>query len=260
MKSLNKTQRRTLMNSLTSSVIGLFIGFWLFSCDSGTNTDTTPDNPVSPTATKIMALGASRVEGARPDFESYRYELWKLMVDQNLDFDLIGTQDDDASYPSHAGKNFDNDHEGRGGWTSGQIRNGLSDWLSQAGAPDIVLFSSPGGNDGLTGSSYQAAVDNVNAIIDALQAVNPNIIIIIEQMAPAHSDFQSAQLTSFMQQMNQEVVRIATAQSTAASQVLTVDMNTGFTDNMLADDVHYNEAGARFIAQKYFDILSTLID
>ena len=29
--------------------------------------------------------------------------------------------------------NFDIDHEGRGGWTSGEILDGLNDWLNQTG-------------------------------------------------------------------------------------------------------------------------------
>lgn len=116
-----------------------------------------------------MPLGASRVEGARPDFESYRYELWKLLVDGGWDFDYIGTQTDNASYEGFLDLPFDNDHEGRGGWTSGEILNGLSAWLSATSAPDIILFSSPGGNDILNGlASYSQTISNINAIIDTL--------------------------------------------------------------------------------------------
>ena len=77
-----------------------------------------------------MSLGASRVEGDRPNFESYRYELWKKLIDNNFTFDFIGTQSDNAIYPSFKGFNFDIDHEGRGGWTSGDILEGLDGWKS----------------------------------------------------------------------------------------------------------------------------------
>ena len=73
--------------------------------------------------------------------ESYRYELWKLLVDDEWSFDYLGTQEYLANYPDHSGLSFDNDHEGRGGWTSGQILSGLPDWLEQTGEPDIVLFA-----------------------------------------------------------------------------------------------------------------------
>ncbi|MEM8898247.1 MAG: GDSL-type esterase/lipase family protein [Bacteroidota bacterium] len=241
---------------MTQRLLILFLSilFLFAGCNEGETV--TPDNNTPSTATnKIMPLGASRVQGARPEFESYRYELWKLLVDGNYAFDFIGTVDDEASYPTYSGQSFDLDHEGRGGWTSGQILDGIEAWLSQAGAPDVVLFSSPGGNDALDGQSYDQAVANVNTIIDIIQTANPNVTIIIEQLAPARSDLMTGQLKIFFDRMNQDVITIAADQTTETSQVLVVDMSTGFTDALLADDVHYNEAGARFIASRYYDIL-----
>lgn len=37
-------------------------------------------------------------------------------------------------------------------------------------------------------------------------------------------------------------------------------MFTGFTDGMLADNVHYNEIGAEFIATRYYDILEDVLE
>lgn len=209
---------------------------------------------------KILPLGASRVEGARPQYESFRYELWKDLKENSFEFDLIGTQTDDASYPVFGSDSFDNDHEGRGGWTSGEILNELGDWLNQTGPADIVLLSSPGGNDALQGLPYSQAVSNINSIIDILQADNPNVTIIIEQMAPGRSDIMTPELTDFFEQMQLEVVNISTNKTTSSSRVISVDMFTGFNDNLLADDVHYNEAGAEFIANRYFNILKDILE
>ncbi|MEM8507281.1 MAG: GDSL-type esterase/lipase family protein [Bacteroidota bacterium] len=236
-----------------------------FSCsneDEGTpvaqeNQNSNPDNAVA--SNRIMPLGASRVEGLRPEFESYRYELWKLLIDAGVNFDYIGTQEDEASYPVYNSRMFDLDHEGRGGWTSGQILNEIESWIAQTGKPDIVLFSSPAGNDALEGLSYDAAILNINGIIDAIQVANPNATIIIEQLAPARTDQMTPQLTSYFNRLQQDVVSIATVQSTTTSRVLVVDMATGFTDALLADDVHYNEAGARFIARRYFEVLQNIV-
>ena len=241
---------------MTKRLLILFvcIPFMFFAC-SEEETVAPESNGPNVTINKIMPLGASRVQGARPEFESYRYELWKLLVDGGYTFDYIGTVDDESSYPSYSNMNFDLDHEGRGGWTSSQILNGIDDWLTQAGTPDIVLFSSPGGNDALSRQSYDQAVSNVNAIIDIIQAANPNVTIVIEQLAPARSDLMTGQLKTFFDRMIQDVVTIAANQTTETSQVLLVDMSTGFTDALLADDVHYNEAGARCIANRYYDVL-----
>jgi lysophospholipase L1-like esterase len=156
--------------------------------------------------------------------------------------------------------NFDKDHEGRGGWTSGQILDGLNDWLNQTGAADIVLLSSPGGNDGLQGLPYSQAVSNINSIIDILQDNNPNVTIILEQMAPGRTDIMSTELTGFFTQMQQEVLNIVANKTTTTSPVIAVDMFTGFNDGLLADAVHYNEAGAEFIANRYYNVIANLLE
>lgn len=222
--------------------------------------DDTSSKTPSTSINKILPLGASRVEGARPDFESFRFELWKDLIDGDWDFDYIGTRTDEASYPSYKDRNFDLDHEGGGGGTSGQILNGIAGWLDQTGAPDIVLFSSPGGNDALEGLPYEDAIQNINDIIDILQADNPNVTIFIEQMAPGRSDIMTSQLTDYFEQLQQEVLNIASDQSTTTSQVIAIDMFTRFNDNMLADEVHYNEAGAEFIATRYYNVLQNVLE
>ncbi len=216
--------------------------------------------PPSTSINKIMPLGASRVEGARPAFESYRYELWKSLVAGGWDFDYIGSRTDGASYDGLPDLPFDADHEGRGGWTSGEILGGIGSWVRAVGAPDIVLFSSPGGNDILNGlASYDETISNINAIIDTLQAANPNVTIVIEQLAPGMSSFMTPKSTADFNKMQQEVVTITAEQTTPTSQVITVDMFSGFTDSYLADDVHYNEAGAKFIANRYYAVLQDIL-
>ncbi|MEM6722433.1 MAG: GDSL-type esterase/lipase family protein [Bacteroidota bacterium] len=215
-------------------------------------------SPPSIVKNTIMPLGASRVEGA-DSFESYRYELWKQLVSNNWEVDYVGTNADPRSYADVQNQRFDADHEGRGGWTSGQILQGIEGWLAQTGAPDIVLFSSPGGNDALLNLSYDQAIQNINAIIDAIQAVNPNVTIIVEQLAPARSELMTGDLATYFEQMQSDIVSIATNQTTSTSSVITVDMATGFTDDLLADDVHYNQAGAEFIAARYYEALQTVL-
>lgn len=238
----------------------LLIGISLSTFNACNKDEGTSPKPISTSINKIMPLGASRVEGAKPDFESYRYELWKDLKQNNWTFDFIGTQSDNASYSSFNGNEFDIDHEGRGGLTSGEILNGLDAWLIQTGAADIVLLSSPGGNDALQGLPYAQAVANINDIIDALQTDNPNVTIIIEQMAPGRSDIMTTELTDFFEQMQQEVLNIATNQTTTTSQVIAVDMYTGFNNDLLADDVHYNESGADFIANRYYNVLVSILE
>lgn len=225
----------------------------------GNEEGTTP-KPKSTSLNKILPLGASRVEGFRPHFESYRYELWKVLKENDWVFDFIGTRSDATSYPTFDGEAFDVDHEGRGGFTSGEILQGLDGWLTQTGPPDIVLFSSPGGNDMLDGRPYNQSLSNIRAIIDRLQAANPEVTIIIEQPAQGRSDFMTTTTAAAFVQMRQDVLTIAAERSTATSQVLAVDMFTGFSDGLLADEVHYNQAGAEFIASRYYRVLEDVLE
>lgn len=202
-----------------------------------------------------MPLGASRVAGFHPYFESFRYELWKDLIDGNWRVDFVGTQTDDADYETYKTYCFDNNHEGRSGWTSSQINSGIELWLSQTETPDIVLFSSPGGNDALQGASVEEILPNINAIIDKIQAHNPNITILIEQLAPGHSSIMTGDLKIAFDEMMLHIAQIAQDHTTQTSQVIAVDMSTGFLDDFLADGVHYNLKGAQFIAERYYNAL-----
>lgn len=243
------------MNLIKLLMVGITVLFF-HSCCKDTSEQPLPNTSIN----KILPLGASRVEGARPDFESYRYELWKDLVGNDWTFDFIGSRQDNANYATFNGSVFDTDHEGRGGFTSGEILAGIRSWLDITGPPDVVLFSSPGGNDILNGaSSLEQTVSNVNAIIDILQESNPNVTILIEELAPAKSGFMTSQQMTNFTAMQQEARTIANQQSTTTSRVISVDMFTGFSDALLADDVHYNTAGADFIATRYYRALDTLL-
>jgi lysophospholipase L1-like esterase len=244
---------------LTLKILFLGISLIAFNGCNKEENDINP-KPQSNSINKILPLGASRVEGARPEYESFRYELWKDLKENNWTFDFIGTQSDNASYAPLNNENFDRDHEGRAGWTSGQILAQLSNSLNQVGSPDIVLFSSPGGNDGLEGLPYDQAVSNINTIIDILQQNNPDVTIIIEQMAPGRSEIMTPELTTYFNQMQLEILEIANNQTTSTSQVISIDMYTRFSDSLLADDVHYNEAGAEFIATRYYNELENILE
>jgi len=230
------------------------------SCEKNDITSNPQDNSQNNSINKIMPLGASRVAGYRPDYESFRYELWKTLEGEGWSFDYIGTQSDDASYPMFNNLDFDIDHEGIAGWTSGEILNNMDTWLAVTGAPDIVLFSAPGGNDALQNLPYDQTLSNIYEIIDILQNANPEITIIIEQLAPARSDLMTDELTNYFNQLIEDILIISTENTSDFSQVIAVDMFTGFTDSFLADDVHYNQAGAEFIANRYYTILKNILE
>ncbi|MEM1119716.1 MAG: GDSL-type esterase/lipase family protein, partial [Bacteroidota bacterium] len=243
------------------SFLLLILTSWLVACNGNEITNPEQDDQNDDALNKIMPLGASRVEGDPPAYESYRYELWKLLIDSGYDFDFIGVEKDRAGvYADYEGQKFDVDHEGRGGIDSGGILEELEFTLEELNSPpDIVLFSSPGGND--RRENYPQTVLNVNAIIDKFQAVNPNVTIFIELLAPPMTKEQTPAFQAYYNQALKDIALVAEQQTTATSKVITIDMTAaaGFTDAFLADDVHYNQAGAVFIANRYFEALKEVL-
>lgn len=241
-KTLNFNMKRILL-LLTITI--------LFGCES---------QKQEPIVNKIMPFGASRVQGSPPGYLSYRHDLWKKLKANDWNIDFIGTQIDTEPYPLFNDEEFDPHHEGHSGWTSAQLLADAPNWTALVDTPDIVLFSSPGGNDAIDGLSYESAIANVEDIIEEFQTLNPKITVVIEKMAPGHSFVMIGALGDYHERLLNELDSLAGLWSTSDSQVLTVDMATGFTDDMLADPIHYNQDGATFIANKYYDALTPLLE
>ena len=199
-----------------------------------------------------MPLGDSRVEGGRPDYESYRYELWRNLIENGWEFDFIGTRTDDAGYPAFLTQEFDTDHEGTGGAESKDILTELEDVLSCQGSPDVVLLGI-GGNDFLAGSSVADVIQNINEIVDLLQTNNDSVTIFLEQIAPGVTSFMTPALTTTLTDFNTAIADVATSQTTGISRVIAVDMEIDWSDDYMADEIHYNEAGAKVVADRYYD-------
>ncbi|MEM1000916.1 MAG: GDSL-type esterase/lipase family protein [Bacteroidota bacterium] len=211
--------------------------------------------PSSSSALKILPLGDSRVQGGPPEHESYRYELWKNFVNANWEVDFIGRYRDEFSYATVSSRTFDPDHQGLGG----EITTGLLTTLRsyQTGeSPDVALLGI-GGNDLVENANTPAvAAENIRQMVVELRRLNPNVTIFIEQIAPGRSDLMSAELTAKWTDFQTNIATLATEMNTTASKVVVVDMATGWSDSLMPDAVHYNQAGAKFVADRYFTAIS----
>ena len=191
-------------------------------------------------------------ERENDSYESYRYELWKNLVDNNYNFDFVGRQKDYGNYEEYLGQEFDNDHEGAGGYESEDVLDDIDDILAAISSPDIILLSI-GGNDLLDGGNPPSEpIENIVKLVEKLQTHNSNITIFLEEIAPANSETMTSSLTTNLNEFNSQINSIANTLTTNTSKVIALDMNTNFDESYLADDVHYNIAGAKFIADIYF--------
>ena len=191
-------------------------------------------------------------EQENDSYESYRYELWKNLVDNNYNFDFVGRQKDYGTYEEYLGKEFDNDHEGAGGYESEDVLDDIDEILAAIPSTDVVLLSI-GGNDLLDGGNPPSEpIENIVELVEKLQTHNSNITIFLEEIAPANSETMTSSLTTNLNDFNSQIASIANTLTTNTSKVIALDMNTNFNESYLADDVHYNEAGAKLIADIYF--------
>ena len=221
--------KTTLKNALTILTVVFFLTFCSEDNSEGSN-----------------AFELERENGPT----SYRYHLWKMLIDNEYQFDLIGTRSDPGNYPSYAGKSFDTDHEGIGGIETEGVLSNLPKVLAAIATPDVVLLGI-GGNDLLRRDEPVEPIENIRAIIVSLQQINPSVTILLEQIAPGRSNVMVAEFASKFTDFNDRIATLAANQTNDKSRVIIVKMYDGFSDDFLADNVHYNERGAAFIAGKY---------
>ena len=235
-------------------------------------------NAGAPGPWRIVAIGDS-ITQSNLLHQSYRYKLWKKLVDKGVDFNLIGTQHSNANQdangtlpagttqvaqPDYKNKSFDPDHEAYWGQKAGQVATRLLTTLPQLQAqgdvPDIALIHL-GTNElllgpGSTAQKAAAAIDGLENAIDALRAVNPQVTILLAKIIPFASD------TGEVPQLNQLIDAVDDSKSQPGSPVIIVDQYSGFNSTVGADTfdgIHPNDSGEEKIAGKFFSEIDKII-
>ncbi|HRX96656.1 MAG TPA: SGNH/GDSL hydrolase family protein [Bacteroidales bacterium] len=220
---------------------------------------------------QILPLGNSITQASNL-YKSYRYELWKKLLDDGLDFNFVGSQTDHYNcgtpvFPDYLGQSFDMDHEGHWGWRCDEVidgdggtsncrgSGGLSDWLMNY-TPDIALIHL-GTNDLFqgTGGNYtiNTTISELETIVDILRADNPNVIILLALLIPTSDVNQAWKIET----LNAEIPNIAVTKYDPNSPIVIVDQFTGYdpvTDNQ-SDGTHPNAIGEEKMAQKWRDAI-----
>ncbi|MFU8844228.1 MAG: SGNH/GDSL hydrolase family protein, partial [Bacteroidales bacterium] len=250
------------MHKIPSNFSFFIFGFILFSVQaSGQNYN-------------IQVLGNS-ITQAVDTRESYRYSLWKKLIDDGFEFQFVGSMTDHflcgtPSFENHMGHVFNKKHEGHWGWRSYQILDGggassacrgtgnLTTWLTNY-SPDITLLHL-GSNDLFNndfGLSDDDLVDTtiyyLESIIDVLRLNKPNVTIFVAQLIPANPANGSGYRIPLF---NADIPQIAVDKFDLNSPIVIVDQFTGFniaTDTY--DNIHPNEAGEEKMAQKWRDAI-----
>lgn len=207
---------------------------------------------------KILPLGDS-ITCASKYKVSYRYPLWKQLIDAGKPIKYIGSQTEkgNGGRKWNAYKNipFPAANEGHSGWRADQILNGLENgekglnsWLANY-KPDIALIHL-GTNDLYQKQTPESTRDDIGNIIKKLRSKNPKIKIILAEIIPLRNNPAVIQL-------NKLLVKLAQQMSQANSPVISVDMYTDFNlqTDMQKDKIHPNAKGEIKMAQHWFDAL-----
>lgn len=248
---------RTACRCVALIVLSAAILSGLSACSSGGEADTLAESPPespapSPRIARIMPLGDS-ITASSTGLPSYRYYLWKLTLARGYQIDLVGSRSGVLDGPPlHT--DFDMDHEGHGGFETGDILVRLAQWSTEA-RPDFVLIHL-GTNDLCHNQTIQSAVDNLDAIIDTLRATNAHVGILLAQLIAS-----SKACGVRIPELNAKLPALAAAKTLPLSPVVIVDQYTNFDPNILTyDKLHPTAVGESQMADRWFAALSPLLD
>jgi lysophospholipase L1-like esterase len=207
-------------------------------------------NPI-PSTIKIAPYGNSITQAAG-DHQSYRYPLWKKLIDANISFDFVGSMNTNfGGNPVRAdykGKKFDLDHEGHWGWRADEILRDMDKWLANY-TPDMVLFHI-GTNDCIQNQDVNSTISELTQIVTKLRNDNKNVVIFMATLIPCN------QVASRINDLNSKIKTLATQLNTQQSPIVLVDQNSGIVPSDQYDGIHPGPTGEEKMAQKWIDAIS----
>jgi lysophospholipase L1-like esterase len=233
---------------------------------------------------RIVPIGDSITQG-NTNHLTYRYPLWKMLIDAGVDFDFVGSHNqydignpNIPNYPTPDGFPFDFDQEGHVFYQTNQLSGNLPRWLTEGHAgsggyrPDIALVHA-GTNDALLAQPVATFVASMTSIITTLQAHHPEVKVLLATIIPTYSTLDSnQQANATVTALNAQIPGIAAATDRPPgkpdARVIVVDQNTGFLANHTLpaplggdtyDGVHPSPAGEEKMARRWLEALQLVI-
>lgn len=223
---------------------------------------------------KILVLGNS-ITQAEINRASFRYPLWKKLIDAGIKFDFVGSMTKQLDryskgippQPDYKGYKFDKDHEGHFAWAIDQIIKGrtrdngsgsgkLEGWVENYDA-DIALVHL-GTNDAFKRQSNESSAKELKEVIRILREDNPRVIVLLAKLIPTLRKPGDAKA---VESLNKAIPRVVEEMNTKKSPVILVDQYSGFDAvKDLYDKVHPNASGEEKMAQRWFDAIKAVVE
>ena len=200
----------------------------------------TPEVVRAEPVVRIMPLGDSITYGLNhPDHGSYRAALGARLTAAGVSYDFVGSM---SSGPAGT----DRDNEGHIGWRIDQIAAHAGAWMA-AYRPRLVLLHI-GTNDMRDADVAAGAGDRLAALLDRLLAADPDVHVVVAQIAGAKDDDRDRVFQRRIDAYNALIPGIVAARGPRAH---LADMRR--VDGAdLADTFHPADAGYRRMAKIWF--------
>lgn len=190
----------------------------------------------------VMALGDSLTEGWPSTYGGYRFELYRRFIAAKLPVNFVGSLTNTSTGLP------DPNHEGHGGWTSYDLRDGrpnaldagnVRNWLA-AEHPEVILLLA-GTNDVFYTQGDETIAANLLALIDRIRELAPNAELFVGSTLPLRDPQLSGRVTRFNALVQQGLVTRmqldARLHSVATHDAVSVD-------DLADDGVHLRPEGA----------------
>ncbi len=209
------------------------------------------DDPV-----RIMCLGDSITQGDGSIHNAgYRLDLRLSLSSAGYAVDFVGSLQDGPP-------DFDNDHEGHGGWKADDIRDNVYGWLVNNPA-DIVLLH-VGTNDISNGLDAAGVAAEVEAILDKIDDYSTEVTVILALIINRSNPLSDEALATTL--FNEAVATIAQERiddPINPDNIVIVDMENDAAfvydeTDMDEDGFHPNDAGYAKMAALWFEVLDAL--
>jgi lysophospholipase L1-like esterase len=199
------------------------------------------------TRIRILLVGDSITEGGA-SFSVYRYPLWKKLVEAKYPMIFVGTKS--AGSPDGALA-----HEGYSGRNVEFIAERIAENFPKTPA-DIVLLHA--------GHNYAAEENPIPRILAATESmiatfrkVNPRVAVLVARPITSTKLPKYAYISA----LGLELDRLAKRLDTSEQPVMVVDQSSGFDprQDTVNDLVHPNAAGAKKMAERWFEALEKIL-
>ncbi|MCK5507993.1 MAG: hypothetical protein KAI50_05675, partial [Desulfobacterales bacterium] len=198
---------------------------------------------------RIMPLGDSITlgyDGSSSDLGGYRSKLETGLLSESYEFDFVGSL-------NYGPSDFDNDHEGHGGWQADEIASSIYQWLIDNPAEVVLLHI--GTNDISKGQNTEGIAEEIDLILDRIDryeiATNTNIVVILARIINQKEPIQN------IIDLNSAIQDLADARED--DNIIVVDMEKAlyYPDDM-SDNLHPNNNGYAKMADIWLDAIVNL--